>query len=57
MTFVDTSALLALLDADERYHMACAYAWRSLLAADERLMTTNYVVVESFALVQHRLGG
>ena len=57
MTFVDTSALLALLDADERYQMACAYAWRSLLAVDERLMTTNYVVVESFALVQHRLRG
>ena len=56
MTFVDTSALLALLDADERLHIACANAWRSLLAADERLMTTNYVVVESFALVQHRLG-
>ena len=56
MTFLDTSALLALLDGDERNHAACAEAWRALLAADERVVTTNYVLIETFALVQRRLG-
>ncbi len=56
MTFLDTSALLALLDGDEKDHAACAATWRALLVADERIVTTNYVLVETFALVQRRLG-
>ena len=56
MTFVDTSGLIALLDGDERRHADCAEAWRALLSEDERLLTTNYVLVESFAVVQRRLG-
>lgn len=55
-TFVDTSALLALLDADEERHAAAADAWRDLLLADEPLLTSNYVLVECFALAQRRLG-
>lgn len=35
---------------------AAATAWRDLLLADEPLLTTNYVLVECFALVQRRLG-
>lgn len=54
--FVDTSALLALLDADETRHRRCADAWTKLVSADERLATSSYVVVEVFALVQRRLG-
>ncbi len=55
--FVDSSALYALLDANDRYHVAAARVWRTLLA-DETiiLMTSNYVVLETTALVQHRLG-
>ncbi len=55
--FVDTSALYALLDAQDRYHPAAARVWRELLK-DETLMliTSNYVVLETVALVQHRLG-
>ena len=56
MTFLDTSAMLSLLDADERHHAACAETWRALVTEDEHLFTTNYVLVESFALVQRRLG-
>ncbi|HID83570.1 MAG TPA: PIN domain-containing protein [Anaerolineaceae bacterium] len=55
--FVDTSALYALLDADDRYHAAAAAAWRELLQDEGTvLFTSNYVMVETFALVQHRLG-
>ena len=55
-TFVDTSAWLALVDADEERHGEAAAAWRSLLDRDAPLVTTNYVLVETYALAQRRLG-
>lgn len=54
--FVDTSALIALLDASEAKHAACAREWKRLLAADATLVTTNYVMVETCAVAQRRLG-
>jgi len=55
--FVDTSALYALLDADDRYHSQAAALWRELLQDETvALFTSNYVVLETFAIVQHRLG-
>ncbi len=54
--YVDTSALLAILDADDRQHARAAAAWRGLIEADEEMVVTNYVLVETFALVQGRLG-
>lgn len=53
-TFVDTSALYALLDRDDRNHAAAAGAFPSLL--EEGLLTHSYVVVETSALVHRRLG-
>jgi predicted nucleic acid-binding protein len=55
-TFVDTSAFLALLDADQPEHAAAASVWRTLLQDDEPLLTNSYVLVETYALVQRRLG-
>ena len=52
-TFVDTSALYALLDRGDENHVAAA-SWFSGGARD--LLTHNYVVVESAALVDRRLG-
>lgn len=56
-TFVDTSALYALLDADDDSHAAAA-SWFGGpgAASNETLVTHNYIVVESAALVHHRLG-
>lgn len=54
--FVDTSALVALLDANEDKHAACGRVWRKLLQADAGLVTSNYVMVETYALAQRRLG-
>lgn len=56
IVFIDTSALLSVLDADERNHARAARSWRSLIEKDSALVTTNYVLIETFALVQHRLG-
>jgi predicted nucleic acid-binding protein len=54
--FIDTSALFAVLDAGDRNHREADSLWQALLAGDEPLVTTSYVVVESIALLQSRLG-
>ncbi len=54
--FVDTSGLFAVLDADDSDHSRAEKQWSRLLASDEQLVSTNYVLVETFALVQRRLG-
>ena len=54
--FVDTSALLAVLDADDEHHTEAAQLWQRLVESDESMLATNYVLVETFAVVQRRLG-
>lgn len=54
--FVDTSALFAMLDQDDAKHDAAGQALRQLLLQGEVLVTSNYVLLETSALVQHRLG-
>ena len=54
--FVDTSALLALLDADDPHHADAVGTWAWLADQGSALLTTNYVIVETIAVVQHRLG-
>ncbi|MFA4965078.1 MAG: PIN domain-containing protein [Thermoleophilia bacterium] len=54
--FVDTSALFALLDADDAGHALVFPAWSGGLDNGEGFLATNYVVVETSALVQRRLG-
>lgn len=52
--FVDTSALYGLVDADDLAHARLTTALEALEGAS--LVTHNYVVVESVALVGQRLG-
>jgi predicted nucleic acid-binding protein len=56
-TFVDTSALYALLDEDDREHGPAA-GWLTAHGREPAhlLITHNYVVVEVAALVHRRLG-
>ena len=54
--FVDTSAFYAVLDADDRNHLGARTEWESLLRAGDILLTTNYVLLELLALLQHRIG-
>jgi uncharacterized protein len=54
--FVDTSALYAIMDADDKSHADAYRQWERLLALPEAPHTTNYVLVETMALLQGRLG-
>lgn len=54
--FADTSALYAVLDRDDDLHERAHQAWIEILSGPAEIVTSNYVVVESFALVQSRLG-
>jgi predicted nucleic acid-binding protein len=54
--FVDTSAFYALLDRDDRKHLRAKKTWAEIINPENTLVTTNYVIVETFALLQSRLG-
>lgn len=54
--FMDTSAFLAVLDADDANHERASQIWRELITQEETLVCSNYILVETFALVQNRLG-
>jgi predicted nucleic acid-binding protein len=54
--FVDTSGFYALLVRTERDHGAMLEAFRVAAERGRRMVTTNYVIVETSALLQHRIG-
>lgn len=54
--FVDTSALFAVLDADDANHASAGRIWRKLLDEPEEMVCSNYILIELFALLQRRLG-
>lgn len=54
--FVDTSAILALRNPDDRDHPRATRDFESLRRGDVALFTTSYVVVETYALLGRRFG-
>jgi predicted nucleic acid-binding protein len=54
--FIDTSAFFAGLDENDINHQKAKKIWNVLLNKHDPLITTNYVLIESFALIQRRLG-
>ena len=56
VTLVDSSAFYAYLDAHDANHRPAKEAFAELVEARDDLVTHNYVVVESSALIQRRLG-
>jgi uncharacterized protein len=56
MVFADTSGFYAALDRNDPFHGEAARCFRQAKTEGWRLVTTNYVVHETWALVQNRLG-
>ncbi|MFZ5885719.1 MAG: type II toxin-antitoxin system VapC family toxin [Chloroflexota bacterium] len=56
MIYVDTSALLALVNEDDPAHDQAMRTWQRLIEEEEYLVCNNYVLVESIALIQRRIG-
>jgi predicted nucleic acid-binding protein len=54
--FVDTSAFLAIVGPSDTNHAAASTAWETLTLRGEELIVTNYILLETFALVQRRFG-
>ena len=56
MILVDTSAIFALADGRDARHHEATRSFEALLRTGRRLVTHSYVLVESMALLQRRLG-
>lgn len=56
MIFIDTSAIYALADRADPRHRVAKESLSRILASGRSILTHNYVLVESMALIQHRLG-
>ena len=54
--FVDSSAIVALVDADDAAHAAAVEAYRQLCRDGYRLFTTDHVVVETYDLLVNGVG-
>jgi len=56
MIFLDTSAIYAWSDVGDRNHRTAIRYLQAILDRGEDLLTHNYVLLESIALLQARLG-
>jgi predicted nucleic acid-binding protein len=54
--FVDTSAFYAVLDQDDDHHRKAAGTWADIIGQNFGLVTSNYVLLETVALLQSRIG-
>lgn len=56
VAFVDSSAIVALVDRNDRSHEAAVAAYRDLLEQGYRLFTTNFVMAETVNLLSEGPG-
>ena len=54
--YIDTSAILAVLNAEDEHHAAASAAWAEAVTGGIAILTSNYVVVEAVSLLQRRHG-
>lgn len=55
-TYIDTSAFIALANADDPQHENAVRAWKTMLSGDEEVLTCSYVVCETVSLIHSRHG-
>jgi hypothetical protein len=54
--FPDTGAFLALADEDDDYHSAAKSAHTELLRSKAQLVTSNFVLGETYTLIRFKVG-
>lgn len=54
--FLDTSGFIAILNSHENTHAAACKLWEEWNTDAIPLCTSNYIVIETTAVIQHRLG-
>jgi predicted nucleic acid-binding protein len=54
--FLDTSAILAVLDQNDGNHQAAKTQWIEMINRGDELVSHNYILVETSAIVLRRLG-
>jgi predicted nucleic acid-binding protein len=54
--YIDTSAFLAVLNANDRFHQPARDVWAELLSSSALLFSSNYVTLETTAVLQNRFG-
>jgi len=54
--FVDSSAFYAVLDGNDINHISALTTWSSLATMGASVFCTNYVLLETASLLQHRMG-
>ncbi len=54
--FFDTSAFYALISKTDKFHKEAKGRYEEILSKNCILYTSNYVLLETIALVQYRLG-
>lgn len=54
--FIDTSGFKALLDNEDEFHKKAIQIWERLRKEETSLLTTNYILDETFTLLRARHG-
>lgn len=53
---IDTVPFLAVLNANDRFHQPARDVWNDMVNSDSALFSSNYIILETNALLQHRFG-
>lgn len=54
--FIDSSQLKALIDPTDDFHLSATTLWSKLQKENTKLITTNYILDESFTLIRKKCG-
>lgn len=54
--FIDTSALIAFIDADDEFHNEASKIYSTLLNEREPIFTSNYILLETIVILNNRIG-
>lgn len=56
ITYLDSSAFLAVVNPSDNCHASAVAVWQGLIDREERLITSSYVLIETIAVMHRRLG-